>query len=392
MAWAILGFATAPLIVQWDWSALSESPSLSVLALLCAFGIWLVHGFSWIRLGLLGLAALAYVGLRDADIWSMGLLGLVVLGVGSYETIRGAALGPANLTAMVRSGWHRTRRWILVGVVLVSVSFVAGLGAFVSHRNVVNIEEALYVRIFPFPDRVAWFSAHGMPQGQAIDAQARQANAASATNAKVVGINVTAANWVPLDKWFHHQALSTYALFLLTHPDYVVSAPFASPPLTYNNASGDLSFYLPTGHDPLPFLETIFIPNRFVVSALALVALAIAAGRRAWLNRETRFLIVFVAAGLFSMLLAWHGEGMEATRHMVEGDVEVRLGVLLLLLLAVLGYKPSVVEPPHGANSLEVPEPLLTEPSREDTAELPAPALWTGAGSGQTISDRVWRQ
>ncbi|MGH9205849.1 MAG: hypothetical protein ACRD1G_04730, partial [Acidimicrobiales bacterium] len=59
IAWTILAFATAPLVVQWDWSALSESPSLSTLAILCACGIWLVHRFSWVRLGLLGLAALA---------------------------------------------------------------------------------------------------------------------------------------------------------------------------------------------------------------------------------------------------------------------------------------------------------------------------------------------
>ena len=135
--------------------------------------------------------------------------------------------------------------------------------------------------------------------------------------------------------------MTTYALFLLTHPGYDVAAPFHTPPLTYNNASGQLSFYLPTGHHPLPLLETIFVPNRFVVMTLALLALAIGAGRRVWRRREWRFLIVFVVVGLFSMLLAWHGEGMEVTRHMVEGDVEVRLGALLLFLLAVLGGAPS---------------------------------------------------
>ena len=73
---------------------------------------------------------------------------------------------------------------------------------------------------------------------------------------------------------------------------------------------------------------------------LVLLGLAIGAGRSVRRRREWWFLIVFVAVGLFSMLLAWHGEGMEVTRHMVEGDVEVRLGALLLFLLAVLGEAP----------------------------------------------------
>jgi hypothetical protein len=400
MAWAILGFATAPLIVQWDWSALSESPSLSTLAVLCACGIWLVDRFSWVRLGVLGVAALVYVGLRDADIWSMATLGLVVLGVGLYETIRGAALGPGTLVEMVRGGWHRTRRWVLVGVVLVIVSTFAGIGAYTSHRNVVNIEEALYVRIFPFPDRVSWFSAHGMPEGPAIDAQAQIAPPPSKTSPKVVGIDLASPNWAPLRNWFHHQGFSTYALFLATHPGYVVSAPFASPPLTFNNASGDLSFYLPTGHDPLSVLGTIFTPGRILVIALALVGLASGARHRMWRNRESRFLIIFVVAGFFSMLLAWHGEGMEATRHMVEGNVEVRLGVLLLFLVGVLGYKTPSPESPDNLIPLKVgtgnPTPSSPKEKRgsepEQVLTKGASHLWTAVDSEQTGVDAVWTE
>jgi hypothetical protein len=399
-AWVILGFATAPLIVQWDWSALSESPSLSTLAVLCACGIWLVDRFSWVRLGVLGVAALVYVGLRDADIWSMATLGLVVLGVGLYETIRGAALGPGTLAEMVRGGWHRTRRWVLVGIVLVSVSAFAGIGAFTSHRNVVNIEGALYVRIFPFPDRVSWFSAHGMPEGPAIDAQAQSSPPASKTSPKVVGIDLASPNWAPLRDWFHHQAFSTYVLFLAMHPGYVVSAPFASPPLTFNNASGDLSFYLPKGHDPLPVLGTIFTPSRILVTALSVVGLVFGARRRMWHNRESRFLIVFVLAGFFSMLLAWHGEGMEATRHMLEGNVEVRLGVLLLFLLGVLGYRASLPASSDELVPLEVGTVIPTSSSsgeRQGSEQARvlsqgASNLWSAIDSEQTTDDSVWNE
>jgi len=377
MAWSVLGFATAPLVVQWDWSALSESPSLSVLALLCACGIWLVQRFTWIRLAALGLATLAYVGLRDADIWTMAATGLIVLAVGVYRILRGAAVGPGSLPKMVRAGWHRTRRWVLVGVVLVAASSLAGAGAYASHRNVLNIEEALYVRIFPFPDRVAWFSAHGMPEAQDVDAQARATPAPSITNAQVVGIDFSDPKWAPLKNWFSNHAMTTYALFLVTHPGYVVTAPFDSPPLTFNNASGQLSFYLPIGHDPLPVFETVFAPNRFVVVTLALLGLAVGTGRRILRKSEWWFLIVFVVVGLFSMLLAWHGEGMEATRHMLEGDVEVRLGVLLVLLLAVLGKAPPLAGPSRGDVASTVPEPVAVPGGGADGLFVPLPTTDT---------------
>ena len=38
--------------------------------------------------------------------------------------------------------------------------------------------------------------------------------------------------------------------------------------------------------------------------------------------------------GLVHMLVAWHGDGMETTRHASVGNVQARLGVVVLVLLA----------------------------------------------------------
>ncbi len=337
MTGAVLGFATAPLVVQWDWSALSESPSLSTLALLCAVGIWLVRRFTWTRLVVLGVAAFAYEGLRDADIWSVTIVAVVILAVSAVKTLSGAALGSDRLAVTLRSRWRQNRHAALVGIVLIAVSALTGLAAEVSHRNVLNIEEAFYIRVFPFPSRVAWFTAHGMPQGPAIDTLARDSPPATPTQAQVVAPVLTAANWTSLRSWFETTGLTTYAVYLFEHPYYDVTAPFGTPALTYNNAQGDLTFYEPTGHQPIAAAQTVFAPNRGVEIILGFLALAIAAQRDIRRRREWRLLVAFVLVGLFSMLVAWHGEGQEVTRHMVEGNVEARLGVLLCLLMALLG-------------------------------------------------------
>jgi len=46
------------------------------------------------------------------------------------------------------------------------------------------------------------------------------------------------------------------------------------------------------------------------------------------------------------MLIAWHGDGMEATRHASVGNVQVRLGVLLMLVLLLDGRQPASADQP----------------------------------------------
>src|SRR6202035_3380493 len=48
---------------------------------------------------------------------------------------------------------------------------------------------------------------------------------------------------------------------------------------------------------------------------------------------------IIAAFGPVAMLLAWQGDGQEVTRHMVEGSIEMRLGILLVLLIATLGRR-----------------------------------------------------
>jgi len=41
---------------------------------------------------------------------------------------------------------------------------------------------------------------------------------------------------------------------------------------------------------------------------------------------------VLTLIGVAAMLVAWHGDGQETTRHTVEGFAEVRLGVWILFV------------------------------------------------------------
>jgi hypothetical protein len=336
----ILGFAASPLVVMWDGNALSESPSLSMLALIWASAIWLVRRFSPLRVAALGISVLLYCGLRDADIWTFGIVGVVVIGMGVFAVGQGLLNDEGGGRARLRENWSRARRTIAVGSVLLGASALTGAAAVSSHRNEVNVEEALAVRVFPYEARVAWFASQGMPEATSINALAFSASA-SPGSAPVVAPDLSKAEWAPLRTWLKSDGLATYAFFLVTHPDYVLTAPFASPHLTYNDGNGDLADYFPKGFPVASWLSDVFTPNRGVELALGLVAVVVAGVRRVWRVPAWRFTALFAALGLWSMLLSWHGEGMEVTRHMLEGNVEVRLGVLLGLVLALTSSRPA---------------------------------------------------
>lgn len=358
----ILGFAASPLVVMWDGNALSESPSLSVLALILACGIWLVRRFSALRLAALGVSVLLYCGLRDADIWTFGIVGIVLIGVGALAAAQGLVNDERGGRARLRENWSRARRTAAAGAVLLGASMLAGTAAVSSHRNDLNVQEALAVRIFPYETRVAWFASQGMPQATNINALAFSATA-SPGSAPVVAPDLSKANWAPLRTWLKRDGLGTYAFFLVTHPSYVLTAPFASPHLTYNDGNGDLADYFPRGFPVASWLGDLFTPNRGVELLLALAALVAAGVRRTWRLPHWRFTALFALTGLWSMLLSWHGEGMEVTRHMVEGNVEARLGVLLALLIALISSRPDAAS--SGARGEEVM--AIVEPSEGDT-------------------------
>lgn len=366
MGWGVLAFAMTPLVVQWDWSVLSESLSLSAAAVASAAVLWLIRRFTWPRLAILGSSVLFYLALRDADTWEVLAIGAVLVGTGVYKTLEGSSFSVRGVVSAVRSKWSQTRTWLLVGTAVLMAGWVAEASAVHAHRNVVNVENVMFVRVFPYPTRVAWFAGHGMPDAALVDQQARQTPSPSDKgDAKVVAVDLDAPASAQLKNWFQTRAPTTYVLFLFTHPGYVLSAPFQSPRLTYNDAGGDLGFYAPDQGQGLAVMQDIFVPNRFVVVGLAALAGAFAFVRRLYRRPDWRYLATLALVGLGSMLISWHGDGQEVTRHMVEGDVLVRLAVLLLLLVGVLGMVSAPRQLSAGAPADE-PVPLWVSPPELD--------------------------
>lgn len=334
----LLAFAAAPIVSLWDWSILSESPAISALAAVLASGLWITRtGRSDLAWKALAPSLACFVLVRDEDIWAAGLAGVVLVVLAVVVAIRtrasSAAPGPSGRSMLSKS--PTARALPLVALVVVGLVMASAVLSIWSHRGVVSVKDSLVVRVFPYPDRVAWFAAHGMPDGARIDRLAR----ARPRDPGVAPVVAPPAErtWVGLTRWIHNDGQRVYAEFLISHPGYDLTAPFSDPPLTFNNAGGHLAAYGALGHHPLGWLEVSLVPGYPCVIGLAGVWLVVALVRRSWRSLQFWFWTGMAVVGVVSMFIAWHGEGMEVARHLVEAEIQVRVAVLCGLVTAVVG-------------------------------------------------------
>jgi hypothetical protein len=320
-SWLVLAFATTTPITLWNRSVLSESLSLSLLALLFAATIWAARRITWPRVCALTAIAAGFATTRDAQVWTVAVFGVAV-----------------GVFALV---WTRRDPRLLrrTGVLALALLLTAGLtGWDTAHtgRTRQNVANVLFVRVFPFPQRVAWFAAHGMPEERAIDLLAAETAPPSKGAAKVVGFDPTDPAYAPLEHWIVNSGQSTFLLWIITHPTYLITEPLIRPERSFNFANGNLLFYAAPGRVDSPATVVLW-PAWWWLVPMTLVSFAVAALTGMWRRRSWLVVAALGALGIVTMLVAWNGDGQEVTRHTIEGFAEVRLGVLLLIVVAVLG-------------------------------------------------------
>lgn len=130
-------------IAGWDLVLLTESLSLSLLALFLAAWLWLLRGWSWGKVAALGLAALLWALTRDTNGWILLLVaGLILLAVLFFKA---------------------RRRYLFVSILFALIFALSNLSADRGHRWVFPFQNVLAQRILTDPDALAFFEHCGMP-------------------------------------------------------------------------------------------------------------------------------------------------------------------------------------------------------------------------------------
>jgi len=190
------------------------------------------------------------------------------------------------------------------------------------------------VRVFPYPERVAWFEAHGMPDADIVREYA-SATRAQPGAVPVVGIDHSDTSVRHLVEWLHDHGTATYLRYMIEHPTFVLIEPARRPERAYNFGYGSLDGYSGLERTELTAVDAVLTPEAgLVIGAAAGAIWVLVALRRSRVTSGARVALALAALGLVHMLVAWHGDGMETTRHAVVGNVQARLGVLVLVVLA----------------------------------------------------------
>ena len=90
---------------------------------------------------------------------------------------------------------------------------------------------------------------------------------------------------------------------------------------------------------PSPLTIVVWPP---LIGLLFMAALAVYLGilSEGWRDRPWRAVLILTGLGLLAMLVAWHGDGQEVTRHTVEGLAQLRLGLWIMIVVGLFGLHP----------------------------------------------------
>jgi hypothetical protein len=285
---AILVVSLAPQVAGWDAAGLSESLSLSLIALVVALALRHARTPSRRSAIALGVAVLAAVLTRDTN--------LVLLGL---------PLVPALLVVRVE------RRWVAAALVIAAAASLWGQHA--GRRSDLPTRNAIGMAMRASDSNAAWFRAHGVPSADAprllLERPPRAFDRDPRTRA--------------LRGWLAAHGRTTWTRFLLTHPSRTTSI--------VSKLGG---VYDPPWLGIGPYVDGG--SGYFLHGALlALVAAAGVAGAFALRRRrEVAVLALFLAATPVVAVAIWDADTFEFVRHAIAVPVVARVA---LLPLAVLG-------------------------------------------------------
>lgn len=312
-AFGVLAISLTWPVTMWDQQVLTESLALSSLALVAAATVWASERLTRPRAAAVVAAALVALAVRDSHVVPV-------------------ALGGLGMIAWALLRHPRRRRLALVtGAYLAGLALLVAGSAQWSHRDRVPLEHVYAVRILPYPQRVAWFGHHGMPDASQF---ATLPPVLTPGKAPYTSLNPLPA-WAAWRRWLAADGKAALAEYAVTHPGYLVGETRHRPERVFNNGDG-LATYRPLHLREVPGLARVAYPAPLLAFVAALPLLVLASWRRALRSPTVVAGSILIATSIPHALAAWHSDGMESARHLLIPAMQVRIGALLVLVGAAL--------------------------------------------------------
>ncbi|HSL43583.1 MAG TPA: hypothetical protein VK897_09140 [Anaerolineales bacterium] len=300
-------------IIGWDSVLLTESLSLSLMALFLAGWLWLVRGWRWEKAGFLVVVALLWAFCRDTNAWVLLMIGLFL-----------ALLVIPHVAA---------KKYLVLSTAFLIIFLLSNLSADLGERWVFPFQNVVGRRILPSVQAVDYFAGCGMPVSPALlQLKGQYANGLDRAFYEDPALTDYRA-------WLYQDGKTCYMKWLLSRPLESLRAPLSE----FNTliSLGNIQpFLFSRSFSPvLPArLEMLLYPQHYLLILFALTwgIVLVAVLTKAWTHNKTWWVVL----GLNILVLphyfiTWHGDIMGIYRHVLGVSIQFYLGLWLLVLLGL---------------------------------------------------------
>jgi hypothetical protein len=308
----VLGFSLDQNIIMWDSLVLSDSLALSLLALFLSVSLWLLVEWKWYKVALLASISVLLAFVRDTYAYWLLLIGIALLVLLFFT--------------------HQRKRVLLVSGIFISLFLASHALASAGYHWYSAFLMTVGLRILPTAEHVTYFEARGMPVSEAL--MERSGEPMQSDEAAML--------YDPrLDsfrRWVKNYGRSEYIRFLWFYKAETLQAPLKNLEILFNPY---VYPYTATGYRPIikdVRLHEILYPSRFgVVTFFLANVLAAALVIPAFQYRQALWIVPLLLV-LFSYpqaVLIWNADANDIARHSIYHNVELRLGVWLLIFFVL---------------------------------------------------------
>ena len=303
-------------ITGWDVVMLTESLSISLMALFLAAWLWLLKGWSWGKMAVLSLVAILWAFTRDTNAWLLLMVaGLILLGVLFFGARKG---------------------YLSVALVFAAIFMFSNLSANRGLRWVFPFQNVLAQRILTNQSALAFFADCGMPvTPELLELAGGYAN--SGERAFYTDLALESYR-----EWMYASGKSCYLRWLILRPLISLREPWMD--LEWLLAFEEVDSFYPQRYEPLLpwYAERILYPQDVLLWlwAATTIAALVAIWKKAW--KVNRAWVVFIGLCLLiypHVFLVWHGDVPGTHRHALTVSLQFVLGFWvfgLLFLEAIL--------------------------------------------------------
>jgi hypothetical protein len=306
----VLLFGSSAEIMGWDRVMWSESISISLFALCVAAALWLWEGWSWLKVCPIALVAFLWVFARDGNAYSLAMVG--------------GLLGAAIVARLVQP------RYLIVAGAFGAIALASTASADAGARWQFPFYNVVGQRILPDAYMLSLMEKEGMPSSPAL----MRLSGGWATSANYAFF--TDPDLEPFRQWVRVKGKSAYMKVLATHlPVTIRGAATYMPDLIWPTVVEGNGNRMPVA-SPLVELTYPSSETGFGIWAMAAALLSLCALLRArtlgsvWVLPLVMLLLVFPIA-----VIVFHGDPMEIPRHSIQTEIQFRLAVWLMVLMAV---------------------------------------------------------